>query len=87
MHTVYLCVHTPPCEKAFAPHLMFNNKEDEYIIKMLLNEKEVTFPIESDIEPYYKWDDVANYYQNVIDSLKLIKTFSIDKKLKYFKPQ
>ena len=67
--------------------IVYNNKEDEYIIKMLLNEKEVTFPIESDIEPYYKWDDVANYYQNVIDSLKLIKTFSIDKKLKYFKPQ
>ena len=65
--------------------ILYNNDSGEYLIKMLLNEKEVTFPIESDNIPYYKWDDVSSYYQTILDSLPLIKTFSEDKKLRYLK--
>ncbi|MGM9803426.1 MAG: MBL fold metallo-hydrolase [Muribaculaceae bacterium] len=35
----------------------------DVIMKVLLNEQEATLPVDSDIKPYYHWDDVRNYYQ------------------------
>ncbi len=43
-----------------------SKKSDVILVKVLLNEKEVDLPIESDIAPYYKWNDVEQYYRNVI---------------------
>lgn len=44
--------------------LVFFNKEnsDDYLVKVLLNEKEVQIPVKSDILPYYHWADVKEYY-------------------------
>lgn len=33
-----------------------------YLIKVLLNEREVTLPLKTTHYPYYKWEDVKNYY-------------------------
>lgn len=41
-----------------------NNNNDEILIKALLNEEEVTLPIESNYAPYYKWDELRTFYLN-----------------------
>ena len=35
---------------------------DDVLVKALLNENEVTMPVETDMFPYYKWSDVRKYY-------------------------
>lgn len=39
----------------------------DILVKALLNEREVTLPIKSDMAPYYKWTDLRTYYLNKID--------------------
>ncbi len=39
---------------------------EDVLIKVLLNEREVTLPIDRNNGPYYKWTDVRNYYKNKI---------------------
>lgn len=40
---------------------------EDVLVKVLLNEKETTFPVKTDKYPYYRWSDVRNYY---LDKLK-----------------
>lgn len=35
----------------------------DILVKALLNENEVTMPVETNMYPYYKWEDVKAYYQ------------------------
>ena len=46
--------------------LIFFRKKgsDDILVKAMLNEREVTLPVKSDIAPYYHWKDVENYYRN-----------------------
>ena len=37
-------------------------KTGDILVKALLNENEVTMPIETDMFPYYKWNDVREFY-------------------------
>ena len=41
----------------------------DVLVKVLLNENETTLPIQSDIAPYYRWDDVKDYTKK-LDSYK-----------------
>lgn len=36
--------------------------DKDVLVKVLLNENEARLPIKSNIEPYYKWSEVRNYY-------------------------
>lgn len=36
--------------------------EDEVLVKVLLNEQEVSLPVEAVAGPYYRWKDLKNYY-------------------------
>lgn len=36
----------------------------DILVKALLNEKEVTMPVKTDIAPYYHWKDVEAFYRN-----------------------
>lgn len=38
----------------------------EYLIKALLNEKEVRLPVKTNSFTYYKLSDVASYYKKVL---------------------
>lgn len=38
----------------------------EVLVKFLHNEREVSIPVSTDIEPYYRWTDVAAYYEKVL---------------------
>ena len=41
---------------------------DDVIMKVLLNEAEAELPVDSDIKPYYHWNDVRKYYQAKLDA-------------------
>ena len=38
--------------------------DSDILVKILLNEGEVTLPIDTDIPPYYHWNDVKEYWKN-----------------------
>jgi hypothetical protein len=37
-------------------------------VKVLLNEKEATLPIDRSQHPYYKWTDLRRYYLNKLNA-------------------
>ncbi len=41
-----------------------------YLLKILLNEKEIALPVATKTYPYYNWNDVKTYYLNKIASLR-----------------
>lgn len=43
-----------------------SDENNDILVKILHNEKEVKIPIESVIAPYYNWRDVKSYYENKI---------------------
>ena len=44
---------------------------DDILVKLLLNEREVTLPVKTDSAPFYHWKDVRAYWQKVVDSISL----------------
>ncbi len=45
--------------------------DKDLLIKMLYNEKEVPFPIESKQKPYYKWSEVRAYYIQTLQKMHI----------------
>lgn len=43
-----------------------NPKTGDVLVKQLLNEEELDFPLESDVKPYYHWKDVKALYDKVL---------------------
>lgn len=48
--------------------ILYSNGKD-VLVKMLRNEEEIAFPIETKTYPYYKWEDVKAYYQNKLQKV------------------
>lgn len=42
----------------------------DVLVKVLLNEREAHLPVSSDMWPYYKWDEVRDYYRRTLDSYR-----------------
>lgn len=53
--------------------LIFYRKagSDDILVKLLLNEREVKLPVNTDRAPYYHWKDVRQYWKSVTDSVSL----------------
>ena len=53
--------------------LVFYRKKasEDILVKPLLNEREVTLPIPTDVAPYYHWKDLRKYWKNVVDGIQL----------------
>ena len=47
--------------------VFFRNKAGEVIVKFLHNEAEVGIPVETDMYPFYRWEDVKAYYIKTYD--------------------
>lgn len=47
------------------------NPKRDFLVKMLYNEKEIEFPIESNMKPYYRWKDIKNYYEKRIEEIEI----------------
>lgn len=45
--------------------VFYQNKEGDVLVKMMLNEREVAFPILTDNFPFYEWSKVKRYYQDL----------------------
>lgn len=43
---------------------------DDVLVKFMLNEKETTIPLDSDVKPYYHWKDVEKFYRKQIENLQ-----------------
>lgn len=43
---------------------------DDILIKVLLNEEEVTLPVKTSTAPYYNWKDIRAYYLNKLNHTK-----------------
>lgn len=41
-----------------------NPDDDDILVKVLLNEREVSLPISTDTPPYYRWEDVKDYWSS-----------------------
>ena len=39
----------------------YRNAQDDVLVKVLLNEREATLPVKTDMAPYYRWIDVRDY--------------------------
>jgi hypothetical protein len=48
--------------------IVYSNGAD-YLVKVLLNEREAALPVPTHQAPYYKWEDVKKYYVNKISML------------------
>lgn len=48
--------------------LFFRNKKNpsDVLVKFLLNEKETRIPVNTDNFPFYKWNDVKDFYNNIL---------------------
>lgn len=42
--------------------------DKDVLIKVLLNENEATLPLQTDVAPYYHWQDFRNHYLPIIDA-------------------
>lgn len=53
--------------------LIFFRKKgsDDILVKIMLNEKEAILPLESDISPFYHWQDVKRYWTDVTSHITL----------------
>lgn len=43
--------------------------KDDVLVKFMLNEKETSIPLESDVKPYYRWKEVERFYREKIELL------------------
>ena len=48
--------------------IFFKDKYNDVIVKFLLNEREVSVPVSTDMAPFYRWDDVKTFYRGIIDT-------------------
>ena len=47
--------------------VFYKNRQGNVLVKALLNEKEAKLPIESELAPYYDWEDLLKYYSSKIE--------------------
>ena len=55
--------------------VFYGKKGSPVLVKVLLNEHEATLPVETDKFPYYEWDKVRAFYQNILDNSPIKERF------------
>lgn len=50
--------------------VFYKNDEGDIIVKILHNEQPVAIPVKTDIAPYYRWNDMREFYLNKLNSIK-----------------
>lgn len=61
--------------------ILYSNGKD-YLVKMLRNEEEIAFPIETKMFPYYKWEDVKAYYEKKLKAVGIDMDSSLEDNIK-----
>ena len=65
LHEVYADFKISPMA-ANLQIIFFRNKKGEVIAKLMLNEREVSLPVKTDIAPFYRWDDLRAYISDIL---------------------
>lgn len=52
----------------------YRNTQDDIIVKVLLNEREATLPVATDMAPYYRWSDVRDYLLDKLSRQPYVKS-------------
>lgn len=47
---------------------------DDILVRVLLNERDVTLPVKTDAAPFYHWSDLRKYWMSVVNSINLPRT-------------
>lgn len=53
--------------------IFYRNAKGEVLVKALLNEEETTLPVASFKGPYYRWNDVLDYYEDMLSHIPNVK--------------
>ncbi len=48
--------------------IFFRNDSGEVIVKFMQNEREVAIPVDSDIYPFYRWEEAREYMRMILDT-------------------
>lgn len=46
--------------------IFYKNKQGDVLVKMMMNEADVAIPVETQIFPFYKWEDVRTFFYEVL---------------------
>ncbi len=65
LHEVYADFKISPMA-ANLQMVFFRNKKGDVIVKLMLNEREVSLPVATDIAPFYHWNDLRDYLYNIL---------------------
>ena len=51
--------------------LVFYRKtgSDDILVRVLLNERDVTLPVRTDKAPFYPWEDLRAYWMSVVQAI------------------
>ena len=51
--------------------IFYRNKSGQVLVKMMLNEEEIRLPeqIDGSLAPYYRWEDVRDFYKKLIPQM------------------
>ena len=52
---------------------------DDVLVKFLMNENETSVPIQTDCYPFYHWNDVSNYYRQMLKDANITYKTKIEK--------
>lgn len=48
--------------------VFFKNRTGDVITKFMLNEREIALPVETDIYPFYRWNDLRPYLESIVNT-------------------
>ena len=54
--------------------------DKDVLFKVLLNEREATLPIPTDVAPYYHWKDFREHYLKKVDAYEELRSAITSKK-------
>ena len=63
---IQLVCYCPIAKKVQGAEYRSPTTGDDILVKALLNERETYLPAQTDNWPYYKWQDLRQYYLNKI---------------------
>lgn len=50
--------------------IFYRNRKGETLVRMMLNERDLTLPLPGDLAPYYRWSDFLPYYRAIADQAR-----------------
>lgn len=69
-HWISYKIYPMACNVQLVFYRPTKGKQGDIMVKAMLNEREVTLPIKTESFPYYKWEDLRQYYVDKLDAFE-----------------